>query len=224
MALPELRAYDPKLEEPADLDAFWADTLAEARAQPLGATLTPRDNLLGVITTQDVTFIGLRWRAHQGLVRPPARALSGCCPASSSSSATAAVAASRTTGCSGPSRFCAPRDGHAGAGHVWGVGDTPASRGARCTPGFLTRGSSSGPHYYRRLFMDAVRAIDAARGPRHRSVTGNVLGGSQGGGSHSQRRIWRPTDRGNDLPMSRSWPTFDAARHRHPPLRELGRY
>ena len=37
LPLPELERYLPELDEPADFDAFWADTLAEARTFDLGA-------------------------------------------------------------------------------------------------------------------------------------------------------------------------------------------
>jgi cephalosporin-C deacetylase len=51
-------------------------------------------------------------------------------------------------------------------------------------PGFLTRGiADRDAYYYRRVFVDAVRAVDAARG--HPLVDPDrvvVAGGSQGGG------------------------------------------
>ena len=41
LPLDELRAYRPALEPPADLAAFWAATLADARRHDLAATFTP---------------------------------------------------------------------------------------------------------------------------------------------------------------------------------------
>ena len=38
LPLDRLRGYRPALVEPDDLDAFWADTLADARTHPLDAT------------------------------------------------------------------------------------------------------------------------------------------------------------------------------------------
>ena len=58
MPLAEMRAYAPALAVPADLDAFWAATLAEARSHDLAATFTPVDTGLTVISTFDVTYAG----------------------------------------------------------------------------------------------------------------------------------------------------------------------
>jgi cephalosporin-C deacetylase len=73
-----------------------------------------------------------------------------------------------------------------GQGSAWRQGDTPdLPDGANPNyPGFMTQGILS-PHtyYYRRLFTDAVRAVDAARS--HSAVNPEriaVTGGSQGGG------------------------------------------
>ena len=43
MPLAEMRAYAPSLAVPADLDGFWAATLAEARTHDLAATFRPVD-------------------------------------------------------------------------------------------------------------------------------------------------------------------------------------
>ena len=34
MSLDELASYDPRLEAPSDLDAFWERTLSETRSHP----------------------------------------------------------------------------------------------------------------------------------------------------------------------------------------------
>ena len=74
-----------------------------------------------------------------------------------------------------------------GQGSVWRRGDTADAEpdgGNPQLPGFMTRGVlSPRTYYYRRVFTDAVRAIEAAR--RHPAVDGARLavnGGSQGGG------------------------------------------
>jgi cephalosporin-C deacetylase len=74
-----------------------------------------------------------------------------------------------------------------GQGSAWLSGDTPDPEPDGTNPhfpGFMTRGVLS-PHtyYYRRVFADAVRAIEAARS--HSAVDAEriaVTGGSQGGG------------------------------------------
>ena len=40
---PELEAYKPAREEPADFDAFWQNTLAEVRQHPLAADREGQD-------------------------------------------------------------------------------------------------------------------------------------------------------------------------------------
>ncbi len=74
-----------------------------------------------------------------------------------------------------------------GQGSGWMPGDTPDWESDGLSPqfpGFMTRGILS-PHtyYYRRVFTDAVRAVEAARS--HPAVDAQriaITGGSQGGG------------------------------------------
>jgi len=74
-----------------------------------------------------------------------------------------------------------------GQGSSWRTGDTPdieMENGNPQIPGFMTRGIlQPKTYYYRRLFTDAVRAVEAAR--THPAVDTHrlaVTGGSQGGG------------------------------------------
>jgi cephalosporin-C deacetylase len=73
-----------------------------------------------------------------------------------------------------------------GQGSVWGSGgETADPHGSGpSTPGFMTRGiESAETYYYRRVYTDAVRAIDAVRGlSRVDPDRIAVCGGSQGGG------------------------------------------
>ena len=74
-----------------------------------------------------------------------------------------------------------------GQGSTWSHGDTPdlAPEGSGPhAPGFLTMGIlDPAKHYYRRVFTDAVRAIEAARShPEVDAAHIAVTGGSQGGG------------------------------------------
>ena len=74
-----------------------------------------------------------------------------------------------------------------GQGSTWRHGDTPDNAGAGGDPhhpGFMTQGILD-PHtyYYRRVFTDAVRAVETARA--HPAVDATriaIVGGSQGGG------------------------------------------
>ena len=58
LPLDQLETYRPPRSEPGDFDAFWAATLAEARAYPLEATFAPVDAGLRLIEVEDVTFRG----------------------------------------------------------------------------------------------------------------------------------------------------------------------
>lgn len=185
--LPEdaLRAYRPEPDEPADFDAFWARTLEETRRHPLAAAFEPVDAGLRLLETFDVTFNG--WGGHpiKGWFLIP-RHRPGPLPC-----------VVEFLGYGGGRGF--PTDwplwsaaGHAhfvmdtrGQGGGWQKGDTPdpGAAGDPQSPGFLTRGIlDPDRHYYRRVFADAVRAVEAARS--HPAADGRVAvaGGSQGGG------------------------------------------
>jgi len=77
-----------------------------------------------------------------------------------------------------------------GQGSSWRSGDTPDREPDGSNPqypGFMTRGIlDPQTYYYRRVFIDAVRALEAAR--THPAIDPQrvaVLGGSQGGASRS---------------------------------------
>ena len=73
-----------------------------------------------------------------------------------------------------------------GQGSGWGSGgSTPDPHGSGpAAPGFMTRGiDDPADYYYRRVYTDAVRAIEAVRGlERVDAARVAVCGGSQGGG------------------------------------------
>ncbi|MGO3484381.1 MAG: acetylxylan esterase, partial [Cellulosimicrobium funkei] len=75
LPLPELETYAPALDEPADLDAFWARTLAESREA--GGDLARSVRLervetgLDLVVVDDVTFPGFAGQPVKAwLVRP----------------------------------------------------------------------------------------------------------------------------------------------------------
>src|SRR5665811_1362452 len=53
-----LETYLPDIDEPADFDAFWATTLAEAQDHDLALKLTRVDSGLCLIDVFDVEFAG----------------------------------------------------------------------------------------------------------------------------------------------------------------------
>jgi cephalosporin-C deacetylase len=187
LSLNELKAYCPDRDEPSDFDAFWSTTLEAARALPLDATFEQVDFGLVAQETFDVTFSGFGGQPVKGWLILPARR-NGKLPC-----------VVEYIGYGGGRSF--PTDwllwasaGYAhvvmdtrGQGSSWSAGDTPdlyADGGNAHYPGSMTKGILDPEHYYyRRVFTDAVRAIDAARSyPGVDAARIVVTGGSQGGG------------------------------------------
>ena len=191
LPLDELRAYAPELAEPADLDAFWADTLAEARAHDLDVRLEPVDTGLTALETWDVTYAGFGGHPVRGWLDLPATR-NGPLPA-----------VVQFQGYGGGRGLAHERSLWAAAGYAhfvmdtrgqgsgWSPGDTARSRGRalRRTLGFMTRGIlDPRDYYYRRVFTDAVRAVEAVRAhPRSTRRRVAVEGASQGGGDQHSR-------------------------------------
>jgi cephalosporin-C deacetylase len=187
LPLEELKTYQPQRSEPDDFDAFWRETLEEARRYPLDAHFYPVDYGLRGLETYDVTFSGFGGSPIKAWLMLP-RTHSGPLPC-----------VVEYIGYGGGRSL--PYDwllwsaaGYAhlvmdtrGQGSVWSVGDTPDPDPQPPNPqfpGFMTRGIMDPYHYYyRRVFTDAVRAVEAARSHPAVDPTRIALtGGSQGGG------------------------------------------
>ncbi len=187
LPLEQLKTYLPPREEPTDFDAFWRQTLEEARRFPLNAAFEPVDYGLRTVETFDVTFNGYGGQPIKGWLLLP-RQRSGPLPC-----------VVEYIGYGGGRGF--PTDwlvwssaGYAhlvmdtrGQGSTWSKGDTPDPEPDGSNPhhpGFMTRGILSPyTYYYRRVFTDAVRAVEAARS--HPAVDATRIaatGVSQGGG------------------------------------------
>jgi len=187
LPLEQLQQYLPERDEPADFDLFWQTTLEEARAFSLSACFDPVETGLKWMDVFDVTYNGYEGQAIKGWFLLP-KERSGPLPC--------VVEYIGYGGGRGK-----PIDwllfanlGYAhfvmdtrGQGSTWQAGDTPdpEPEGANPQyPGFMTRGVlNPKSYYYRRVFTDAVRAVEAARS--HPAVDAQrvaVTGGSQGGG------------------------------------------
>lgn len=187
MPLEQLEVYAPTREEPADFDTFWRQTLEQARGHALNAAFEPVENGLRLVESFDVTFAGYNGQPVKAwLTLPRARDKKLPCVV-------------EYLGYGGGRGFPTdwllwPNAGYAhlimdtrGQGSTWSRGDTPdiPDEGANpFHPGFMTQGIlDPKTYYYRRVFTDAARAIEAACShpavdPAHIAVTG----GSQGGG------------------------------------------
>lgn len=181
----ELRGYRSSQSDPVDFDAFWAGTLQASRDVVAPVSVVPTDTGLRAVEVFDVTFPGFAGQPVKAWLRVPA-------------------------GARGPLPTIVQYQGYGGGrGHAlenllwasagfahlmmdtrgqgssWSRGETPDPDGAGPQfPGFMTRGiESRETYYYRRVFTDAARAVDAARSleivDSDRVV---IMGGSQGGG------------------------------------------
>ncbi|MBO0782068.1 MAG: acetylxylan esterase [Ktedonobacteraceae bacterium] len=187
LPLDELSHYLPPRREPADFDTFWQETLNAVRQFPLEARFEPIEYGLRTVESFDVTFHGYGGQPVKGWLLLPAQR-SGPLPC-----------VVEYIGYGGGRGFpfewltwSSAGFAHLimdtrGQGSTWRKGDTPDSEpdGANPqVPGFMTRGIlDPRTYYYRRVFSDAVRAVEAARA--HAAIDPEriaVSGGSQGGG------------------------------------------
>lgn len=188
LPLDELRVYRHTGRPPANLADFWQQTLEEASEHDLAPTFVPVDSGLVTIDTFHVSFAGFGGDPIQAWLHLPADTIRG------SGSLPGVVQYQGYNGgrglahdhvfwaCAGYAHLVVDTRGQ---GSGWAVGDTPDSVGsAPSQPGFLTRGLLS-PHdyFYRRVYTDAVRAVEALQAhPVVDPARVSVTGGSQGGG------------------------------------------
>ncbi len=187
LPLEQLKTYLPPRKEPADFDAFWQATLAGARKFPLNARFEPADYGLDLMETLDVTYSGYGGQPIKGWLILP-RQRSGPLPC-----VVEYIGYGGGRGVpldwlmwasAGYAHFVMDTRGQ---GSAWRPGDTPDLEPEGSNPqypGFMTRGVlNPKTYYYRRVFTDAIRAVEAARS--HPAIDGKwlaVTGSSQGGG------------------------------------------
>ncbi|WP_342001261.1 acetylxylan esterase [Microbacterium sp. LWH7-1.2] len=182
----ELADYIPDVREPADFDAFWAETLGQSRQWDASPDVVRLDTPFTLVDIFDVTFPGFGGDPVKAWLTLPAGA-EGRLPA-----------VVEYQGYGGGRGLPGERLGWTAAGYahllmdtrgqgsMWGSGgDTPDPHGTGpSSAGFMTRGiEDPETYYYRRVFTDAVRAVDAVRAlPQVDADRVAVCGASQGGG------------------------------------------
>ena len=186
LPLSELERYQPQREEPTDFDAFWQSTLEQARQFPLEPSFVAVDYGLALLETFDVTYAGYGGQPIKGwLILPRVRTHPLPCVV-------------EYIGYGGGRGFPSDYTLYAAAGYAHLVMDTrgqgstgrrgdtpdPDPSGLPQSPGFMTRGIlNPNTYYYRRVFTDAVRAVETAKTyPAVDASRVAVAGGSQGGG------------------------------------------
>jgi cephalosporin-C deacetylase len=185
--LEQLRDYLPERDEPTDFDEFWAGTLGEARAAASPPEFTAYDSGLSTVQVYDVTFSGFAGQPIRGwfLVPRDTNEPLPCVVEYIGYGGGRGLPHERLDfSAAGYAHLVMDTRGQGSAGSQ--VGDTPDPdpSGTPQTPGFMTRGVTDPSHYYyRRLFTDAVRAVETAREhPLVDAARVAVAGGSQGGG------------------------------------------
>ncbi|ADA66802.1 Acetyl xylan esterase [Thermotoga petrophila RKU-10] len=187
LPLEELKKYRPERYEEKDFDEFWEGTLAESEKFPLDPVFERMESHLKTVEAYDVTFSGYMGQRIKGwLLVPKLEEEKLPCVV-------------QYIGYNGGRGFphdwlfwpsmgyiCFVMDTR-GQGSGWMKGDTPDYPEDPVDPqypGFMTRGIlDPRTYYYRRVFTDAVRAVEAAASfPRvdHERIV--IAGGSQGGG------------------------------------------
>lgn len=180
-----LRATTPIVQPPEDLDAFWTATLRDCVRQGSQTRFDPVQTPYIGLETFDVTFSGFAgdpiraWlhlpRGHHGRLPCVVEfAGYGC--------GRGLVHQTTMWGLAGFAHLVMDTRGQGSEGSP---GDTPDPHGTSpAYPGLMTRGAlDPADHYYRRVFTDAVRAVEVARA--HPAVDPEavaVAGVSQGAG------------------------------------------
>lgn len=187
LSLEQLLVYRPERVEPADFDRFWRDSIDEAREQRQPTILQAVDSHLRTIEPIDVTFSGFGGQPIKAwllLPRQRGEPLPTVVRFLGYGGGRGSPFDWLDWASAGYAHFVMDTRGQ---GSAWLQGDTPDVEPSGSNPqypGFLTRGVlDPRTYYYRRLFVDAVLALDAVG--EHPAVDGGriiVTGQSQGGG------------------------------------------
>jgi len=186
LTLAELEEYVPALETPDDLHEFWKRTLAAQARYPIEVHSELIPTHLMTLEHYDISYSGYGGAPIKAWLTRPAgveRDLPLVVEFQGYNGGRGLPVERLTWASAGYAHLFVDTRGQGG---TWGGGGhTPDPQGSDpAAPGFMTRGIlDRDNYYYRRVFVDAVRAVQAGRqlpGVRAESVT--VAGGSQGGG------------------------------------------
>jgi cephalosporin-C deacetylase len=186
LPLDELVSYRPDVSEPDDFDAFWTRTLDDTRTHDLDVRVEEVDTPYRTVTVRDVSFSGFGGDRIGAWFTVP-RTDDGPLPA-----VVEFIGYNGGRDLPGESlRWASAGYAHLlvdtrGQGARWGGGGRTADPhgSGPATPGFMTRGiEDPDTYFYRRVFTDAVRAVEAVRTlPGVDAGRVAAQGGSQGGG------------------------------------------
>ncbi|OAH12201.1 acetylxylan esterase [Streptomyces jeddahensis] len=185
LPLHELRTYRTASVAPDDFDAFWAKTLEEARVHDLDARFEPVETGLKNVEVFDVTFAGFGGHPVKGWLTLPTGTTEPLPAVVEFVGYGGGRGLPHTHLLWASAGFAHLVMDTRGQGSGWSDGATPDPVGSGpAHPGFMTRGiEDPESYYYRRVFTDAVRAVEAARShPLVDASRTAAVGGSQGGG------------------------------------------
>lgn len=187
LPLEQLRSYRPDREEPADFDSFWSESLAGARQFALDPVLRRQHSPLTLVDVFEIEFSGFGGHRIGGWFLVP-RNHPEPLPC-------VVRYLGYTVGRGHPHQWLSlpacgfailvmDTRGQGGGSGMPGRTADPAGGTGPEAPGFLTRGlDSPRTYYYRRVYVDAVRAVEAVGAlPVVDPERVAVAGGSQGGG------------------------------------------
>lgn len=185
LPIESLRDYRSSHSEPADFDAFWAETLATSRALADKTEMVAVASPLQLIDVFDVTFSGYRGQRVRAWLRVPRQRRTPL-PVVVEFVGYGGGRGEATDGLlMAASGFAHVTMDTRGQGSVWSRGET-ADEGASGPqfPGFATRGVlRPETYYYRRVFADAVMLLEAlTQLPMVDASRIALMGASQGAG------------------------------------------
>lgn len=181
-----LLAYRSAVVDPVDFDDFWRTTLREARRHDLDTVMDPVDVGLQAVDVFDLTFSGFGGHRIRAWLHLP-KHIDGPLPAvvqyQGYGGGRGHAYQSLLWSAAGYAHLSMDTRGQ-GSSYSRGETGDPIGPSGPAFPGLMTSGiGSPQDYYYRRLFTDAVRAVDAVRSlPRVDGSRIAVVGGSQGGG------------------------------------------
>ena len=187
MPLNELEKYLPERNEPHDFDIFWNKTIQDSKTVPLETKLRIVDYGLKLVDTFEVSFRGFggsEIKAWLVLPKEPKNKVPCVVEFIGYGGGRNFPIDWLLWSNTGYAHFVMDTRGQGSGSKIGSTMDYEPIQTGPHFPGFLTKGIlNPATYYYRRVFIDAIRAIDVVKAlPQIDSERIAVSGRSQGGG------------------------------------------